>query len=257
MKKAILYLAVISCIGCGVRFKNAPYNLILPDYFKTRNLYEKTDIWRFKIPELAGSIISGEPGSASYDRVRRIVKEGYVAKLEVIQDSERKVYSSKIDQGFALGGSYLVFAADIKADQMAEVNIEDMSLVFINDADIPWEELVAEANKPNPNPAARRYWIQAALLSGITITYFEQISANASGIVGETFKANGNVYSKQSGTTRDFKISLELIDIDKLSRSTRDASISDFKKAMDPEIIKTLLSQSLERGLMLKDIKKD
>lgn len=255
MKKAILYLAAISCIACGIRFKEAPFNLKLPDYFKTRNLYEKTDIWRFKMPEPVGSIISGEPGSASYERVKRIVKEGYVAKLEVIQDSDRKVYSSRIDQGIALEGSYLAFAANIGANRMAEVNIEDTSLVFINDADIPCEELVAKANTPNPNPAARRYWIQAALLSDITINYFTEISANASGVVGETFGAKGKVYNKQSGTTRDFKISLELIDIDKLLSLTRDASISKSKKAMDSEIIKTLLSQSHDRSLMLKDIK--
>jgi hypothetical protein len=255
MKKAAIYLMAIVCIGCGVRFKNASFNLTLPDYFKARNLYDKTDIWRFKMPELVGSVLYLEPKSESYERGRRIAREGYVAKLEVIEDSERKVYYSRVDRSIAAEGSYLLFAANLDASQMADVNIEDVSLVFINDADIPWEELIAEAKRPKSNPETSRYWVQGALLSTLTINYYTEISSSASGVVGETFGAKGKVYNKQSAASRDFRISLELIDLDKLASATQ-APEPEKRLHLDLAQRNVIIRQSLARGLVLRNIKK-
>ena len=254
MKKAILCLLAVSCIACGVKFKDAPVNLSLPDYFKTRNLYDRTDIWRFKLPELVGFIIA-DSGSGTYDRLRRIVKDGYEAKLEIIPDADKKVFSSRIDRGAEAEGSYLLFSAGLKANQMAEVSIEDVSLVFINDADIPWERLRTEAGTHPPNTNARRFWIQGALLTTITINYYQEISANASGVVGETFGAKGKVYNKQGTTQRDFKISLELVDVDQLAASTRDVPIKIFRSPQDIPKLKPILLKSLAKNIIIKEIK--
>lgn len=219
MKKWIIAFFVITCVACGVRFNETPINLVMPDYFKERNLLDRTEIWRHKLTELVGSIVYLKP-DGSYNRFKRIVKEDYLAKLELVEDAERKVYSSRIDRGAAVEGSYLAFAADLDVNQMAEVNIEDISLVFINDADVPWEKIYAEANAQAPSPDIRRYWIQGALLTHITIDYYTKISANASGVVGDTFGAKGNVYNKQGTTSRDFMISLELYDLDMVKSTT-------------------------------------
>jgi len=254
MKKTILCLLVISGIACGVKFKDAPINLSLPDYFKARNLYDRTDIWKFKLPELVGFVIA-DSGSGTYDRLRRIVKEGYEAKLEIIPDADKKVYSSRIDRGAEIEGSYLLFSAGLQANQMAEVTIEDVSLAFINDADIPWERLTTEAGTHPPNSTARRFWIQAALLTTITISYYQEISANASGVVGETFGAKGKVYNKQGTTQKDFKISLELVDLDKLAASTRDVPIRIFKSPQDIPKLKPMLLKSMAKKMIIKAIK--
>jgi hypothetical protein len=254
MKKAILWLLAVSCISCGVKFKDAPVNLSMPDYFKTRNLYDRTDIWRFKLPELVGLVIA-DSGSGTYDRLRRIVKDGYEAKLEIIPDADKKVYSSRIDRGAAVEGSYLLFSAGLQANQMAELTIEDVSLAFINDADIPWERLRAEAVIQPPNSNARRFWIQGALLTTITINYYQEISANASGVVGETFGAKGKVYNKQGTTQRDFKISLELVDMDQLAASARDMPMKIFPSPQDIQKLKPMLLKSLAKNMIIKEIK--
>jgi len=258
MKRMVIFLMAvfiiaIAFIGCGVRFKDAPINLELPDDFKTRNLLDRTAIWRFNMPELAGTVLYLEQ-DGSYSRHRRFVKEGYVAILRFVEDSEKKIYSSRVDRGIVAEGSYLVFAANLDAKQIAEVNIEDVSLVFINDADIPWERLVEEANAQAPNPGIHRYWIQAALLSSITIDYYSEISTSASGVVGETFGAKGNVYNKQGTTAHDYKISLELIDLDRL-RSTVRQMIPALKIFVQPAQKIEILNKSRVKSLLLKSIK--
>jgi hypothetical protein len=254
MKKAILCLLAVFCVACGVKFKDVPVNLSLPDDFKARNLYDQTDIWKFKLPELVGFIIS-DSGSGTYDRLRRIVKDGYEAKLEIVPDADKKVYSSRIDRGAEAEGSYLLFSAGLQANQMAEVVIEDVSLAFINDADIPWERLRTEAGIRPPNSNARRFWIQAALLTTITINYYQEISANASGVVGETFGAKGKVYNKQGTMQRDFRISLALVDLDQLAASTRDVPITMFRFPQDIPKLKPILLKSLAKNIIIKEIK--
>lgn len=258
MKRAVVFLLAIfimaiAFIGCGVRFKDAPINLELPDDFKTRNLLDRTAIWRFNMPELVGTVLYLEQ-DGSYSRHRRFVKEGYVAKLRLVEDSEKKIYSSRIDRGIAAEGSYLVFAAKLDAKQIAEVNIEDVSHVFINDADIPWERLVEEAKAQASNPDISRYWVQAALLSTIKIDYYSEISANASGVVGETFGAKGTVYNKQSTTVHDYKISLLLIDLDRLRSTARQMTLELEILTQHAQKIE-ILNKSRVKSLILKSIK--
>jgi len=253
MKRWIVFLMAITFVACGVKFNDAPINLVMPDYFKERNLLDRTEIWRHKLPELVGSIVYLQ-SDGSYSRHRRIVKEGYVANLELVEDPERKVYSSRIDRGAAAEGSYLVFAADLEVSQMAEVNIEDVSLVFINDADVPWEEIYAEANAQAPSTDIRRYWIQGALLTHITIDYYTKISSNASGVVGDTFGAKGNVYNKQGTTSRDFMISLELYDLDGV-QTTSDPIIHALSPDARRTRIKTILKEAHVKKLRLNIIR--
>src|ERR1035438_1205040 len=146
----------IACIafalsGCsGVRFSDVKLNAALPANFKNRTLYPDTAIVRFKLPELAGSILYMQQGSGVFTRGNRIVKSGYTAVLEVVKDDDKLIYSSKIDRGASAQGSYLVFAAGFDAKQTADVDISDTSLVFINAADVPWDALRTEALKKPP-----------------------------------------------------------------------------------------------------------
>ena len=257
MKRVFIYLLAMTFIGCGVKFDSVDLNMPLPSHFKNRNLYDKTDIWRFKLTQLAGHVLHWDPESKLYERTKRIVKEGYEAELELIEESERKVYSSMVDDRISAEGSYLLFAADLDTKQTASVNIEDLSLVFINDADVPWEELIAEAKRPKSNPKIRRYWIQGVLLASVTIDFFSEISKNASGVIGETVGAKAKVYNKRGDTSRDFKLSLELVDIDRLSGKYQ-LLPGPRLLSLGPEEVakrKALLEQSRVKGLVLKEIK--
>jgi hypothetical protein len=218
MKKVFVLTGLALLLaGCGVSFKSVPLNTALPENFKKRTLYPHTDIFRFKLPELAGSVLYRHGEGGDFERGARVVKTGYTAVLEPIKEDQMQVYSSKIDRGAAVQGSYLVFAAGISDEQTADIDVRDTSLVFIKSDDFPLDQLRAEALKPNPIPNTHRYWVQGALLTAITVNNYVKISANASAVVGETFGAKGNVYNKQGATQHDYWISLELVDLDRLA----------------------------------------
>jgi hypothetical protein len=253
--KKLLFLAfpVFVLVGCGVSFSNVDLNTALPDNFKKRTLYPRTEILRFKLPELAGSVLYQQGGTGTFERGARIVKDGYAAALESIKDDERVVYTSKIDRGAAVQGSYLAFSAAFTEKQTADIDIRDTSLVFIVDADVPWDKLKAEALKPNPSPNTHRYWVQGALLAGITINNYAELAANASGVVGETFGAKGNVYNKQGATQHDYSISLELVDLEKLAIVARPA-IGLFELPSDSKGSATLLKRIKAETLKIEKI---
>lgn len=208
--------AALLLAGCGVSFAPVPLNASLPDNFKKRNLYTHTEIFRHRLPELAGSVLYRKGETGEFDRGARFVKPGPDIPLQTVKEADAAVYTSKIDKGAAIHGSYLAFAANLSDKQTASVDIRDTAVVFIPWADVPLDVLRAEAEKPNPNPGTHRYWVQAALLTAVTVDNYVEISSDASAVVGETFGAKGNVYNKQGTTTHDYLISMELLDLETL-----------------------------------------
>ena len=213
---AVLGWFVAACAGCGVRFTEEALNKKLPEDFTHRNLYTPTDIMKYHLDELAGSILYRMPNETEYRRVERIAaKEVHVEPIKA-----QVLYNSKVTNGASVQGSYLAFTADMKFDQVAEVTIQDTAQAFIPWNDVPADSLKVEKTKPLP-PGARRYYVQGALLATIDKEYFHEISANASGQIGNTTGVGGKVYNSDKEIIRDFKISLLLVDIDAVDWSLR------------------------------------
>ncbi len=116
------------------------------------------------------------------------------------------------------------------------------SIVFVDNNDVPWDALLKEAKAPKVNPSTRRYWIQGALLASLDVARFTEISSNASAVVGATFGAEGKVYNKAGQEIHDYKISVHLIDLDKLADKS-------------PESITILMSDTLKTTSMLGDLR--
>src|SRR5436190_24193537 len=101
MKKYVpLLLLGVSVLfnGCvGVRFADVGLNKNMPDDFKKRNLFDRTDIWKYNLSELAGSVIYKFPDEDTYRRTNR---RHLAANYEVpVKTKELKtLYHSKIDQ---------------------------------------------------------------------------------------------------------------------------------------------------------------
>ncbi|MBU8900926.1 hypothetical protein KRR26_35545 [Corallococcus sp. M34] len=201
--------------GCGVTFSNVPeFNKGLPEDFKRRVLWNETDLFKYNLEQLAGHVIYSKASAAEYDRGPRLVTNGKSPSFKLIDNGQ--VYHSKVDNGAKAEGSYLAFASTMSAEQTADVSIIDTAQVFIPYEDVPVDELVkiAEASAPQ---GVKRYYIQGVLLASVTTRYGAKINADASGIVGDTFGAKGSVYNEQQAVGRDFRISLLLIDIDRMA----------------------------------------
>jgi hypothetical protein len=213
------YAALFGCLllaGCpGVRFANIPqFNKELPEDFKRRVLWNQTDIFKYNLQELAGHVIYAKGQAGEYDRGPRYVKPDKYPPLKIVESGE--VYKSKIDKGASAEGSYLAFAAKLSGDQIADVAIIDTAQVFIPYEDIPMDALLEEAKKPAPPETTKRYYIQAVLLATVVTQYGAKIKADASGVVGNAFGAKGNIYNEEQTVSRDVRISLLLIDLDRL-----------------------------------------
>lgn len=223
MKRVVLATGLALLLaGCsGIKFAPVPLNNALPQSFKERTLYPRTEIFRHQLPELAGSILYRKGGTNEFDRGARVIKPGVEVPLQTIKETDAAVYSSKIDRGASVQGSYLAFAASLGEKQTASVDMRDTVMVFIHWNDVPLDELSKLVQSPNPNPGTHRYWVQAALVTAITIDNYAEISTSASGVLGETFGAKGNAYNKQGATTHDYWISMELLDLEKLLGNTK------------------------------------
>ena len=217
----LVNITILSCfllIGCvGVRFSNVPqFNKGLPEDFKRRVLWNETDIFKYNLHQLAGHVIYAKEQTGEYDRGPRYVKPDTSPALKVVDSGQ--VYQSKIDNGAKAEGSYLSFSANLSDNQTVDVNIIDTAQVFIPYEDIPLNALLAEANKPVPPGTTKRYYVQGVLLATVLTRYGVEIKADASGVVGNAFGAKGNVYNEEQTVSRDFRISLLLIDLDRLSQ---------------------------------------
>lgn len=234
--KRIAWCGVLAvAMGCsGVRFGNLALNEELPEDWKNRNLYHNTSIFKHQLQDLAGSLLQKREGETEFVRVGRVVNPGYAPALKLMDDG--KVYESKIDRGAEVQGGYLAWAAKLQANQKASVVIQDVSMVFIPYPDIPWKELSRIAISQPPARDVQRYYVQGVLLSSIVIEKYAEIEANASGVIGATIGVAGKVYTREGSVARDFRIALEIIDIDKLHSEILLASDKDPDIRKDPAV---------------------
>jgi hypothetical protein len=203
----------------GVRFSDVTLTNDIPQSFKDRNVYpDQSGILKYKLEQIAGSIIYHEPNAEYYDLKKIVLPKNYHPVLEIVKDDLGKVFEGTVNRNAAVKGSYLSFAASLDAKSIATFSIRDRVMVFVNSDDVPWEALVREARVQKPNPATKRYWIQGALMSSLDAVMLTEISANASAVVGPTLGAEAKVYNKSGQEIHDYKISVHLIDLDKLAQ---------------------------------------
>ena len=171
--------------------------------------------------------------------------------MEIIKDEDGGVFVGIINKTDNMKGSYLSFAASLSSEEVATFSIRDRNIVFVNNEDVPWDELKAEAKVFNNNPLYRRFWVQGALLASLDVSRYSKIESDASGVVGPTFGVENKVYNKGQEEIHDYKISLYLIDLDKLSQFLANPSFNE-TSFLDPNILQDL-SPGIVEILKIKD----
>jgi len=210
----------VSITGCsGVKFASDPnFNRNLPQDFVKRDLYEKTDIFKYRLDDLVGHIlvcktVTDKPKTEDCElKLTRIIKDNTSLVTEM---PKQAIYRSKVNSAAATQGSYLAFTANFSVDQIAEVTITDSTLIAVKAEDVPIDALKTYVTN-NPNDGlVKRYWIQAALLATLVQKDYTKIKADASGVVGNTTGIGGSVYNEHGSDSYDWRISMLLPDIDK------------------------------------------
>jgi hypothetical protein len=243
--RLIVMAALLILTGCGVRFANvSQFNKVLPDDFKNRVLWAETDIFKYNLEQLAGHVVYAK-AEGKFDRGVRLVKKDRTPTLKAVDKG--RVYHSKIDKGAAAEGNYLAFAAKFDDTQTEDVTIIDTAQVFIPYDDVPIDDLLKEADKPLPPDVSKRYYVQAVLLATVTRIATSKISANASGVVGDAFGAKGNVYKQDEEGSTDYRISLLLIDLEKMKMLKQGSGAQPIESS-------ELLRGSKAKGMTVEEI---
>ena len=213
-KSLLLYFSAILLSSCGVKFSPITHNKTTPEDLKNRTFWDQTDIFKYNLEQLTGSILYKVEGEGNFRRGSRVVDEANKPSIEAIENG--LLYHSKINREYEGGVSVLSFTTELSTDQMVDVKITDIFQSFIEFESIPIDR-IKEIIDSDELANTKKYYIQGALLTSVTKTYGSEISANASGVVGGAFKAaNGKIYNEETDFIQDYKISLALIDLDKL-----------------------------------------
>jgi hypothetical protein len=217
-------LAFVLVSGCDgdpkIEWVNSPVQDI-PPYFSSRNaLLDRSGIYRHKLAELPGKVLYKEPADSTYTFKSLLLKPGYRPTIETIPEDAGKVFDGIINRQVAADVSYIALSTSLSDKSLVEVHIKDRVLSFIANSDVPWSLLAAESRRPKPRGTTERYWVQGVMMASLDYTTATEVDLKAGGKLTEAFGANGKVYNKTDKATHDYRISMELINLDDLSTLT-------------------------------------
>lgn len=248
MKALLLLLGLslsISSYGqtTKVTLGNTPINnLALPQDFTDRVFWNQTDLFKYNLDQLTGSIVYTEKDGENFLRGPRIVDAKSAPQLKTIQNG--LVYHSKVDKGFSADLKLFIFSSGITDDQVVDLKITDLTSVFIDYEKIPIEPILTATK--NIKGTGRKYYIQGVLLTSVDQQYNSKVTKNGA-ITGAAFSANGKVYSESEKTVHDFRIALTLIDIDKLTFFKGSSSLSNAN-----DLKQLILSSMVKKSMSIK-----
>jgi hypothetical protein len=135
-------------------------------------------------------------------------------------------YKSRIQKGAEAKGSYLAFAVNFKADQLAELELVDIaraSVAFDNDS--VFQHVIDKATiwvreHPYSDTSIKRLWIKSVVLTRRIYEDFTNVGVKASGQVGDVVGVSTGVYNKSEQSIKSVIIAFEAFDIDELVKQT-------------------------------------
>jgi hypothetical protein len=239
---ASLFLA--SC--AGMKFNDSVNVFKAPSgTLKERTLWHDPSVIQYKLQSLSGYIVQKKSGDEKFKRIKQILPSGFSVEPEPITNGE--FYHSIINSNFVLEGSgnvpILSAAASLSSKQMMEITIVDKSLIHVEDATIPWDDLktFVEAN-PLEN-GDQRFWVQAVMVTQVFTKIATAVDADAQ-VSGSGYQVNGQTYNATETQDRTPYITMLTLDID-------EAVQSDAELVFDPKaaIQKARVPRSISTGL--------
>jgi len=247
---------IVGCVtlfgSCGVRFANAPVNADLGNVLDKRAIYESR-VEPYTFQDLAGSILSIKD-TLNPIKIGVISPAGFKDSVIPITDAQSlNFYHSIIQRGAEAQGSYLAFAANFSADQMAELTITDIARAGVildqnNFAEISSKLIDWVATHPRIDTTYRRIWIQSVVLSAKLYNSGTKIKADASGQVGSVVGLKTGVYNTNGETIKSTIIAFESIDVDQFAGQAKSSAAAH-------DVVETKAMQYNRFTAMIKGLK--
>ena len=161
------------------------------------------------------------------------------------------LFEGKVSRDLEDKGSYLSFAGNLAATQIADVIVTDKSFYGYKDnTKIPYAELA----KIKLDAKKAYFFVESATLTTIGRKIYDQ-TAVGSNIKGAAFAANGKVYVSDSAFTYDALLAVDVFDLRQLHPQTSVESPQITKLLEGPKLTQTQaveLSQTLRKNSMQK-----
>lgn len=217
--RAYALIFIITLVsGCtGIRFAKAPVNAPIPVAFTQRSTYPSS-VTSYEFEQLVGAIISVTPDKG-LTRVGQVLASTSEPRAIPIENA-LNYYHSRIQQGISAKGGYFAFTANMSADSLVDLELDDIARAtteYNDEVILKLNEWVR--NHPKPNEVTQRIWVKTAVLTRQTITDYVKISANASGQIGEVTGVQTGVYRKSDNSSRSTIIGFDSYDVDQLVNS--------------------------------------
>ncbi len=220
MKKLKYYFLgiILAFYACsGVKFANSPTNKALPDSFTKRSLYP-AGVAGYEFQDLVGNIIKIK---ANEDPVRiGVIRPDTYDNAVIPITDPNNYYKSRVQKGAEAQGSYLSFAAEFSAEQLAELELVDIARAGITlDNSTVFQQILTKATSwvqqhPKNDTSIKRLWIKSVVLTRRIYNDFTNVGAKASGQVGNVVGVSTGVYNKSEESDKSVIISFESFDID-------------------------------------------
>jgi hypothetical protein len=221
MHKSIFFIVFLGLFSCrGLKPGESPVNIPIPKEFADRTVFPTDLAGANRFQDLAGSIITFKAATTPiFAGLAR--PDSYVAVSVPITDPNT-YYKSRIQKGAEIQGGYLQFAAGFTADQMAELELIDISWAGISfDTETPWNQVIKKAQTwvethPKTDTTIKRWWIKEVTLTRRVFTSYAKIKADASGTVGPIVGLKAGIYNNNDNSVKSVIIGLVAYDIDQM-----------------------------------------
>ena len=242
-------------IGCaGVKFAPAAVNEPIPDAFSKRALYP-AGVAGYEFQDLVGSILSVK-NKEDPVMIGMIRPEKYKNSVTYITDSNN-YYHSRIQKGAEVQGSYLAFAGNFSAGQMAELTLIDIARAGIvwGTSDAAWEKFQKAATEwvnrhPKADNSIKRLWVKSVVLSRRLYSSYTNVGADATGQVGHVIGVESGVYRKSENESKSVMLAFEAFDIDSIAQQSSGQGFSEVtkEKILESSIFTGVIEGSIQES---------
>lgn len=187
----------------------------LPASYLNRKFLKGLAAMTYDIFLIPGNIVKYNENDSTYElkTLRGIIKNDSLPKVVNIEDGIN--YSSKINSGASINGSYLIGGASIEANRIMELIIQDISKSVIPPSLIDMDRIKSLTKNIPLRELKNYFYIKTATLTFINSRKYAETKIDFK--INATYvTAEGKVYSTNDKFSRERLVSVDLVSLDNL-----------------------------------------
>ena len=207
--------------GCLKLMDITDRNLPLPSDWTNRVIYKDSASARADLSDFVGHVIEidRKTGATNKSLVRYVLND-HRPPITQVDSASGKLYESKLSSNFKTDQKLNYLASlnvNATSEQMIELLVEDISFVTLDTSKIDISKLKPFLKDLKPKDGYLRCLVQGARIAAVKYKLFQKVKGIAKVGYGSTFQSDNEVFSSRDSFSRDYKVSIDCIDLDNIS----------------------------------------